>query len=298
MQANWQRQLAVLANLPADVKLVLLPELCLQGRAPGLPPQDQRRNAIRVPGPELQSLLDFARSRQVHVAASVWEDDPAWPELFFQTGLVISPSGEVVLKKRKLQGCQQAASPFDVYTKYAETGDFFPVVDTPVGKLALSLNEEILVPENARCLALRGVEVICHLTAEACDERMDMLHEVKLAASAMNGCFLACADTAVAGRSCITDWMGRTLAEAAGPGELIVSAVIDVERIRFERTKGASIAMLNATLWARELRRYGGIPLDSGARNEAERAVVEQEQLRQLVGRGLLTKSALPYEER
>lgn len=277
---------------------MLLPELSLQGSAPHLSPEVQRKIAVRLPGPEIEPLRQFARAHKVHLAASLWEDDPDWSDIFFQTGILIAPSGEIVLKHRKLYGCRQAASPFDFYSAYAEKYGpevFFQVADTELGKIGISLNEEIFIPENARCLAFRGVEVICHLTAEPVDEKTDILHEVKVAASAVNGCFLVCADTSTAGRSVVTDWMGRTVAASTGPSQALVSAPLDIERIRFERTKGASIAGVNASMWAKEYRRYGGVPIDTGARTEAEREKIYRDTVKQMTERGLLKRSALKY---
>ena len=42
----------------------------------------------------------------------------------------------------------------------------FPVVDTPIGRLGVMVCGDIQYPEVARALALTGVEVLIHPTAE------------------------------------------------------------------------------------------------------------------------------------
>ena len=60
-------------------------------------------SGIRIPGPETARLAEFARQCDVHVCAMVFEYDPDWPLRYFNTAIIIAPSGEIVLRYRKLQ---------------------------------------------------------------------------------------------------------------------------------------------------------------------------------------------------
>ena len=62
-----------------------------------------------------------------------------------------------------------AATPHDVLDEYISVygvDSLFPVARTPLGNFACLASEEILYPEIARCLALKGAEIFLHNTSE------------------------------------------------------------------------------------------------------------------------------------
>ena len=76
--------------------------------------------------------------------------------------------GNVVLKYRRVS-TEQGFSPHDILERYLDRhgiDGLWPVARTEIGNLAMMPCGEILWPETARCLTLRGAEVILHPTSD------------------------------------------------------------------------------------------------------------------------------------
>ena len=153
----------------ADLKLVVLPEYFATSYPLGETiPGWAEKACIDPDGREYDLLSRVAQDNGIHLASNAYERDPHFPGLYFQASVVISPGGDQVLRYRRLISLF-APSPYDVWDayldRYGEDG-VFPVAATAVGQLACVASEEILYPEIARALALRGAEVLLHSTSE------------------------------------------------------------------------------------------------------------------------------------
>jgi len=151
------------------VRLVALPEYTLTGFPMRESVQDWRdRACLEQNGPEYEALGKLAQANNLYLSGNVYEIDPHFPELYFQTCFIIGPSGDVILRYRRLTSCFEP-TPHDVWDKYldiyGEEG-VFPVAKTEIGNLGTIASEEILYPEITRCVVLRGAEVILHPTSE------------------------------------------------------------------------------------------------------------------------------------
>jgi predicted amidohydrolase len=129
----------------------------------------------------------------------------------------------------------------------------FPVADTELGRIGMLACGEILVPESARVLMLRGAEVLLHPTNEPYSEAEEA---AKIVAAAANMMYVVSANVAgpigfsdgepmndpvrgtpvQGGHSRIVSYKGETLALDATPAESVaVSSVLDVEALRAAR---------------------------------------------------------------
>ena len=91
-----------------------------------------------------------------------------FPKIYFQTSFIIAPNGNIILRYRRLIS-MYSPTPHDLLERYIDLygeDSLFPVVNTEIGNLAAIASEEILFPEIARALALRGAEIICHSSSE------------------------------------------------------------------------------------------------------------------------------------
>ncbi|MDH3380426.1 MAG: hypothetical protein OEQ39_26205, partial [Gammaproteobacteria bacterium] len=262
--------LAGLLSKAPDCKLVVLPEFFITG--PVSPLGDQladhaERIGIRIPGPETQALAEFARHQRVYLAAGCFEYDPDWPERFFNTGFIIDDQGELILKYRKLHcgdvmGFLPDTTPGSVFTDYvAQYGHdaLFPVVDTPLGHLAVAICFDMNFPETFRALAHRGAEVIIHPTSEPHNRGRQGWELGRHARAFENLTYiLSCGHggeyfgsgqttpTARArGYSRVVDFNGRTQVVANGPGRVALPGTIELQALRRERAKPAR----NFLLW-------------------------------------------------
>ena len=150
-------------------KLFVLPEFCLHGFELGVPTAAWLEAAITLPGPEIEPLCQAARDTGAYVAGMAYERIPAFPGRFFNTAFIIDPQGEIALRYRKMYSLTGKTTPQDVYTEYCRLfggpESLFPVLDTPLGRLGALVCYDIHFPEVARCLALRGAEILLHRTS-------------------------------------------------------------------------------------------------------------------------------------
>lgn len=244
-------------------RLITFPEYFLQGvTTPGK--GEKKRTgfldvAINVPGEETEVLGKKAKEYGLYIAGGgIVEKDPNFPEHWFNTGIIIGPEGDVILKYRKWHVPGRiglGTSPHDVFDKYKELygGDLkslFPVVDTEIGKLGIYICYDGLSPEVARALAFNGAEVLIHPTAVICvtiEGTNDIWTLTNRARAHDNMVYVVAPDWGKVeykyypenfcpGRSQVVDYNGRIIAEAPYPGESVIGAVIDIEALRRRRT--------------------------------------------------------------
>jgi predicted amidohydrolase len=237
-----------------DVKLVGLPEYAVTGFPMKESPAEWRdRACLEQNGPEYEALGKLAEKNKIFLAGNVYEIDPHFPELYFQTCFIIGPNGNVILRYRRLTSCFEP-TPHDVWDKYldiyGEEG-VFPVARTEIGNLATIASEEILYPEMTRCLTMRGAEVIMHPTSEPGSAELTIKEVCRRARAIENQVFVISSNTATiddipippytcSAMSKIVDYNGHILAEAAQGGEAFNSnAVIDVGALRRTRRRTA-----------------------------------------------------------
>lgn len=235
-----------------DVRLVVLPEYFLTGFPLGDPiPVWADKAALEIDGPEYERLGRIAQDLGIFLAGNAYEQDPHFPNSYFQTSFVVDDSGSVVLRYRRLIS-MFAPSPYDVLDLYLEhygADALFPVADTAIGRLACIASEEILYPEIARIHALKGAEVLLHSSSEALYDGGKTQKDIAKQARAMeNLCWLVSANSAgitdtdlpihgTDGMSKIVDHRGHVVI-AAGQGETATAeAEIDLAASRRYRRR-------------------------------------------------------------
>ena len=231
------------------VRLVALPEYAVTGFPMKESPAEWRdRACLEQNGPEYEELGRIAQKNDLFLSGNVYEIDPAFPELYFQTCFIIGPNGNVILRYRRLTSCFEP-TPHDVWDKYLDVygpESIFPVARTEIGNLAMMPCGEILWPETARCLTLRGAEVILHPTSDHGRTEFMAWESAKRTRAAENMVYLVSANAGGieggppsgqnTGHSKIFDFQGRVLADTKSAGESTRAfAVIDVEMLRRAR---------------------------------------------------------------
>ncbi|WP_249171769.1 nitrilase-related carbon-nitrogen hydrolase [Erythrobacter sp. JK5] len=231
------------------VKLVVLPEYLFTSYPGRISiPDFAARVGWAADGPEYAALGVVAERLGVFLAGNAYETDAAFPAFYFQTCFIVAPSGEVVLRYRRLLS-MFAPSPHDVWEAYLDKYGLegvFPVARTEIGNLAAIASEEILYPEIARALALRGAEVFCHSSSEVGSPLATNKDVAKQARAFENLAYVVSANTAgisgtamplnsAEGNSQVVDWKGRVIAQS-GDGETFTAfAPIDLATSREAR---------------------------------------------------------------
>ena len=315
---NMQRALGLarLFAMRPSTKLVVFPEFFLQGSDGAHPHEYWERCGIRIPGPETEQLAAFAKACGVYVSGAVLEYDPSWPRRYFNTSLIIAPTGEIVLRYRKLQcadlnGLLNITTPGNIYSDYvARYGidSLIPVIDTPIGKLGTLICFDSNWPELWRSLALRGAEVICNPTSEIHSNRRPYWYQAKRAHAAQNMLYVASANagseqffpgapiTAMnRGHSALIDYNGELVAYADGPGVIPLLGRIELGALRRARAALADDPRIRfrPESVVRAYADFPGFPLDcflgTPMEEAAEGPKLVAAQIATLQARGVLT---------
>ena len=235
----------------SPVKLVVLPEYLFSSYPGRISiPDFARTVAWDVDGAEYAALGKVAQDQRLFVAGNAYETDRHFPELYFQTSFVIAPSGDVVLRYRRLNS-MYAPTPHDVWDKYLGIygiDGVFPVARTEIGNLAAIASEEILYPEIARAHALRGAEVFVHSSSEIGSPIKTPKMIAKQARAFENMAYVVSANTAgiagttgcaqsADGNSMIVDYKGAVLAESNAGETFTAFADLDISALRAARRK-------------------------------------------------------------
>jgi predicted amidohydrolase len=264
-----------MSGLDLPGRLVAIPEGALQGfsdEAEDLDHGDYARSiAIDLPGPETERIAGWARRFGVYVMAQAKARHPEIPDRYFNVGFVIDPNGEIILRHYKLTPLypiEHSMTPHDIFDWWVERYGrsleaFWPVVDTPIGRLGVMMANEASYPENARALALNGCE-IAYRTAFPHPGTTSGMGEIQNRARALDNnmyvlapncaAYYPTVDTALpidafGGRSMIVDHRGTIVGQVSHGGvATVVSAVIDIAALRHQRLSSPW------TNWAKDLR--------------------------------------------
>jgi formamidase len=256
MGANTDRMLGMIDSALAGsapfipVRLIVFPEFA--HAAPVYATVDELRShlAVPIPNEHTERIAAKARAEGIYVqTGSMIEQDPAWPDVVFNSTCLIGPQG-ILYKYRKVNPWipyEVHASPHDL-PGYSEP--LFPVADTPIGRIACAICYDWLFPEAMRQMAANGAEILLRVSAYmdpwGATEPMAWWTVINRARAIENTAYVVAANQGASlrhyppyswpGGSQIVDFEGRLLAEASpGPGERIVVATIDVDALRHER---------------------------------------------------------------
>ncbi len=280
---------ASIAFIGFDTKLVVLPEYFLTSFPLGESIDEWREKAcLEIDGEIYEKLSTIAQERKIYLSGNAYELDKNFADLYFQTSFIIAPNGEVVVRYRRLNS-MFAPTPHDVWDKYLDIYGLegvFPVAKTEIGNLACIASEEILYPEIARCLAMRGAEVFCHSSSEIFGMENTPKNVAKLARSYENMAYVVSANSAgiadisipensTDGGSKIVDYKGLIIAET-GQGESINAfAEIDLAALRRNRKRagmGNILSRQRFELYAESYAKHSFYPANSLVDKKAERS--------------------------
>lgn len=241
------------------VKLLVFPEFA--HTAPAYPTAAELRRHLTVPIPNehTERYAQIARQLDVFIQTGTFlEEDPAWPNVVFNTTCLIGPDG-LLSKYRKVNPWipwEVNVSPHDL-DGYQE--EMFPVADTAIGRLGVAICYDWLFPEVLRQLAANGAEVLIRVSAYmdpwGATAPMDWWTVVNRCRALENIAYVVAANQAASaanyppfswpGGSMIVDYDGRILAQAdPGPGAKVVVAPIDISALRHERAQRRGHHML------------------------------------------------------
>lgn len=271
-----------------DTLLVVVPEYFLTGFPLNENGHEWREKAaLEIDGRIYEALSAMVQRQQVYFSGNVYEQDPFFPELYFQTSFLMGPNGDVLLRYRRLNA-MYSPTPHDVWELYLDAYGYdslFPVAKTNIGNLACLASDDILFPEIARCLTMRGAEVLLHSTAEIGSPLLTPKNAAKVSRAIENMAYVVSANSAglVNGSlpvgstdagSRIVDPKGQVLAEAGYGESLVANADIDLAALReFRQRPGINnlLARQRNELYAQSYSGHSVYPPDTLLSQPAER---------------------------
>ncbi|CCH00749.1 Nitrilase/cyanide hydratase and apolipoprotein N-acyltransferase [Fibrella aestuarina BUZ 2] len=278
-----------------DTLLVVVPEYFLTGFPQTESLIDWRdKAALELDGRIYEALGAMVQKHKIYFSGNAYELDPHFPDLYFQTSFIMGPNGDVILRYRRLNA-MLTPTPHDVWAYYLEAYGYdavFPVAKTNIGNLACIASEEILYPEVARCLAMRGAEIFLHSTSEAGSPMLTPRNVAKMARATENMGYVVSANSAgVAGinipmgsldtGSKIVDYKGLVLAEAGAGESMVANADIDLNALRQFRQRTGPANLLSRQrfeLYADSYAQHSYYPPNTLLAETPDRAVFQRNQ--------------------
>lgn len=235
-----------------DVRLFVFPEFSHVAPIYDSVRETTERLAVELPGKDIEPYIALAREYGCYIQTGTFlERDPAWPNVVFNTTMLIGPKG-VLSKYRKVNPWlpwELHASPHDL-KGYSEP--VFPVVDTELGRIGAAICFDWLFPETIRQLVFNGAEILLRVSAYmdpwGTAAPMDWWTLINRTRALENHCFVVASNQASTmtqfppfswpGGSMIVDYDGRILSQAdPGPGEKVVIGPVDIDGLRFGRQR-------------------------------------------------------------
>ncbi len=280
-----------------DLKLVVLPEYFLTGFPFGESLSQWKEKAcISIEDELFTQMKEFCIQNSIFLSGNFYETDANFPDLYFQSSFIIDDEGKLILRYRRLNS-MFAPTPHDIlddYIKVYGEESLFPVADTKLGKLACIASEEILYPEIARCLMMRGAEVFLHSSSETGSPQLTHKEVAKRARAIENMSYVVSANSggiagidipssSTDGGSKIVHFEGHILSEANTGESMVANSNIDILALRDYRSK-VSMQNYNARqrfeLYASSYQSYSHYPPNSFKNEDPSKELFIKTQLK------------------
>ena len=312
----------------SGAKLLVFSEFCLQLPLTRLTAQQWHAGAIAADGPEIERIAQAARRAGAFVVFNPVERIADFPGRYFLSGMLLDPDNGPVLTYRKLYDLTNKTRPGDVLDHWiARFGEdsLFPVADTAIGRIAVTIGTDPVWPEMVRDLVFRGAEVIatCLASPNAAPSHVSQrggdssdAHDPVIPVMARrvrayeNLAYMLTANLGPTGTaeapgpgimqpSEIVDFHGNVMAASRDGSEGASSATLDIEALRRARCTpgpGNVLLQLQSALHApgyasARFARANGFarvaPVDG-----SEHADLQRAEVRDLVARGVLVAPA------
>jgi N-carbamoylputrescine amidase len=199
-------------------------------------------------GPTFALAAEAATANGIFVHASLYEKAPAEDGLGYNTAILVSPSGELVGRTRKMHIPISAGYYEDTYFRPGPADeDPYPVYE-PAGlgaRIGLPTCWDEWFPEVARAYALGGAEIAVYPTAIGSEpvfphfDTRPLWQQVIVANGIANGLFMVVPNRtgdegslSFYGSSFISDPYGRVLVQAPRDEEAVLVADLDLDQRR------------------------------------------------------------------
>jgi len=229
-EENVERACSFIARAAADnAELVVLPEFFNHEYFPQYRDYKYMEYAETDSDYTQTRMKQAARDHGIWLVSTIFEMER--PGLYYDTAMLINPSGEITGKYRKVH----PAALLSLEKIYFRGGSSFPVYKLGEWTVGFSICYDNLFPEACRCLALRGAELIIAPYATPVDDPWENFLSTR---ALENGIYLAACNHVgpegewrMSGKSMIISPGGKILTQASGTEEQIVSYEIERQEV-------------------------------------------------------------------
>lgn len=224
-----------------QAKLVCLPEnFNFIGRSGESLPLAQS-----LSGPYISKYISLARSEKIWLSLGGFQESSQTASKLHNTHIIISDQGEIKAAYRKIHLFDiQIGGKVFLESKFTESGEETIVVDSPIGKLGLSICYDLRFPELYRKLSLKGAEVLLVPATFLVDTGCAHWEILLRARAIENGCYVVASTQFGShdcgrisyGHSCVVDPWGTIVAHASENTQIFYYD-IDLEYLRECRKK-------------------------------------------------------------
>ncbi len=203
-----------------------------------------------IPGPLSERFAAAAERLGVTVLAGSYNEASHRPDRLFNTSLLFGPDGALLAKYRKIHLFDVTIEGHVVARESSRNlpGDELVCVDTPIGRVGMTICYDLRFPELYRSLALMGAEVLVVPSNFAMHTGKDHWEPLLRARAIENGAWVLAPATTGSrggfnayGRSLAVDPWGTVV--ACSPDEVGFTLVdVDVDRVRAVRERVPSLA--------------------------------------------------------
>ena len=296
-------------------RFMSFPEFGLQIPSSALTPAQWVPGTITADGPEIERIGKAAQDANAFVAFNAIERIEKFPARYFLAGMIVGPSGDLVLNYRKMTSLTSKSRPGDLLSAWLDhfgEDSLFPVADTEIGRLASVIAADMYVPEVMRGMVLNGAEIIANPTAGGvlpADTNFDIPTVPTMARRVRayeNLAYVFMSNLGPVGPdpkppfarrqpSQIIDFEGKVLAATQTGGEEFAVATVDIDALRRARTSVGNqnkIAALQVPLYRPnyEAAQFAPIDthLDAPLSSTEEHNEIMRQTIKDLVERGVL----------
>lgn len=155
-ERNIEEQLALVEEAAANgAKLIATPEMSTTGYC-WYNRQEVSPYVEPIPGPTTDRFGEIAKKYNCYIVIGMPEVDPK-TDIYYNSAALIGPEGVI--------GTHRKSHPYIAEPKWAKEGDLdHQVFETPIGNIAMLICMDIHFIETARIDALRGADVIVHIS--------------------------------------------------------------------------------------------------------------------------------------
>jgi predicted amidohydrolase len=148
-----------------------------------------------IPGRSTEMLMQKARERGIWIHSGSFAEVAPGEKRFFNTSVVIDDKGNIVAKYRKIHTFDVTLPDGTVCDESARVspGREIVTVETPLGRLGLSICYDIRFPELFRLMALEGAQVLFTPANFTLPTGKDHWEAILRARAIENGCYVVAA---------------------------------------------------------------------------------------------------------